>query len=191
MNVEELGEALRAVERELKLARKVYRASLFLYWAWVLPGSYMFSLILEKYFSWKGSDILIALSFVAILGFIAEERKAFKRVLQLEEVIGKAKRVSTGYILAQILIWPLSAFVATIYTETDGLWMLVFMGLGLLLLASVESVFTGSGDWRTFLAGSIILCSITFYTGTTYAIMVISFAFSLTAYLHLKRATRE
>ena len=189
--MEELSEALRAVERELNLARKVYRAVVFLYWAWAIMGVYLFAQVLARYVGVSEGSILQALSVMTILGFLAEERKAFKKVLQLERVLGKIDEVPKGYIIAQILVWPVSAVIASLYAENDGLWMLVFIGLGLLLLTGIELLFTGSRDWRTALAGLILLCSTTLYTGFEYAVMVIAFAFSLTAYLHVKRAMRE
>ena len=189
--MEELSEALKAVKSELRLARKVYRGTVFLYWAWVFPGIYLFSLLIERYCEISGEEVALTLSLIAAIGFIIEERRAFKRVIQLEEVLGKSERTSRAYLPAQILVWPISGVIASLYTENTDLWMLDFIGLGLLLLASVESLFTDSGDWRTFLAGMIILCSTAFYTGTAYAVMVISFAFALSAYLHIKGGLRE
>ena len=189
--MEELGDALKAVERELSLAKRIYRGTLFLYWAWSFPAIYLFSSILERYGGIHWGTATVVLSIIASIGFVLEERRAFRRILQLESVLGEKRGPSRGYLIAQVLVWPLSAAIATLYTGESGLWMLVFIGLGLLLLASVESVFTGSGDWRTALAGVILLGSTTMYTGTSYAVMVVGFAFSLTAYLHIKRATRE
>jgi len=189
--MEELSEALKAVERELNLARKVYRAVVFLYWAWAIAGVYLLAEMLTRYCGMETATSIPALSLLAIVVFVIEERKAFKKVLQLEEVLEKVEEVPKGYIIAQILVWPFSAVIASLYTQNDGSWMLVFIGLGLLLLASVELIFTGIKDWKTALAGLILLGSTTLYTGFEYAVVVIAFAFSLTSYLHLKGAMRE
>ncbi|WP_457742288.1 hypothetical protein [Thermococcus sp.] len=189
--MEELSEALKAVEEELNLAKKVYRASVFLYWAWAMLGIYLLAKILGKYAGISEESAFQWLSLVAVGGFIVEERKTFKKVLHLERVLGKVEKVSREYIIAQILVWPVSAVIASIYMKNEGLWMLVFIGSGLILLTGVEFLFTSSRDWRTLLAGLIILCSTTLYTGTAYPIMVISFSASLTAYLFLKGAMRE
>jgi hypothetical protein len=188
--MEEISEALRAVERELNLARKAYRASIFLYWGWVMPGVYLFAQILTKH-AGINEGITQWLSLVAGIGFIVEERKAFRKVVQLRKVLGRVEKTPKGYILAQVIVWPVSALIASLYTKNDGLWMLVFIGLGLLLLTGVEFIFTGERDWKTALAGLIILPSTTLCTGFGYAVMVIAFAFSLTAYLNLKGAMRE
>jgi len=189
--MEELSEALRAVERELNLARKAYRASVFLYWAWAMPGVYLLAQILSKYAGIGEESAIQWLSLGAVIGFIAEERKAFRKVIQLEKALGRVEKTPRGYILAQVIVWPLSALIASMYAENDGQWTLVFIGLGLLLLTGVEFAFTGKRDWKTALAGLIILPSTTLCTGFGYAVTVIAFAFSLTAYLHLKVAMRE
>jgi len=189
--MEELSEALKAIERELNFAKKAYRASVFLYWAWAMPGVYLLAQILSKYAGIGEGSAIQLLSLTAVVGFIVEERKAFRRVIQLEEALGHIEETPRGYVLAQVIVWPLSALIASVYTENEGLWLLVFIGLGLLLLTGVEFIFTGKRDWKTALAGVILLSSTALCTGFGYAVMVIAFAFSLTAYLHLKGAMRE
>jgi len=189
--MEELSEALKAIEGELNFAKKAYRASVFLYWAWAMPGVYLLAQILAKHAGIGEGSAIQWLSLAAVVGFIIEERKAFRKVVHLEEVLGRVEKVYTGYILAQVIVWPLSALIASMYTENDGLWMLVFIGLGLLLLTGVEFIFTGKRDWKTALAGVILLSSTALCTGFGYAVMAVAFAFSLTAYLHLKGAMRE
>jgi len=189
--MEEIGEALRAVERELNLAKKAYRAGVFLYWAWAMPGVYLLAQILSKYAGISEESAIQWLSLAAVIGFIIEERKAFRKVVHLEEVLGRVEKTPKGYILAQLLVWPISALIAGLYAKNSDVWMLVFIGLGLLLLTGVEFAFTGKKDWKTALAGLIILPSTTLCTGFGYAVTVIAFAFSLTAYLHLKGAMRE
>jgi len=184
-----LEEALRAVEGELRRVRQVYRATVFLYWAWAMPVVYLLYLAIERLWEWRYTTLVLSL--LAVVGFIAEERKAFRRVVQLEGITGDAIRAPKGYIIAQMLVWPISAAVTSLYAENEGVWMLGFIGLGLLLLGGVELIFTGSLSWGTLLAGSIALVSTELYGGTAYAVMVISLAFSLTAYIHIKGAMRE
>jgi len=189
--MEELGEALKAVEKQLNFTRKAYRAIVYLYWVWAITGVYLFAQVITGYVGVSEGSVLQTLWVMAILGFLAEEKKAFKKVLQLERILGKIEEMPKGYIIAQILVWPVSAVIASLYAKNNGTWMLVFIGLGLLLLAGIELLFTGSRDWRTALAGLILLCSTTLYTGFEYAVMVTAFAFSLVSYLYLKGAMRE
>jgi len=189
--MEELSEALKAVEKQLNFARKAYRSALFLYWAWAIPGVYLLAGMLTRYWGVETATSIPALSLLAIVVFVIEERKALNKVLQLEKITGHVEKTPKGYIIAQALVWPISGVIASLCTQNDGSWMLVFIGLGLLLLASVELVFTGIKDWKTGLAGLILLCSTTLYTGFEYAVVVIAFAFSLASYLHLKGAMRE
>ncbi|NPA48106.1 MAG: hypothetical protein GXO14_05635, partial [Thermococci archaeon] len=86
--MEELGEALKAVERELNFARKAYDSILYLYWAVAFPVIYLASSILSAYFGVSINSTTVLLSALAILLFMFEQLKASKKVREIENALG-------------------------------------------------------------------------------------------------------
>ncbi|ASJ02471.1 hypothetical protein A3L09_03975 [Thermococcus profundus] len=196
MEEKELAEALKAVEEELNLAKRVYLAFPFLFWAAVLPLLYLLTLILNSYagISWDWASSI--LSILVVAWFIVENERVFKKVEAIERVLGMKREKKKAYLVAQISAWIISALVASLAYTSEGEWMLAFVGLALLLMAAVDFVFVKRAEWEVLLGGLIILSSISLVgklplPRLALAVMVISMAFAFVAFLYIRKAMRE
>ncbi|WP_297068993.1 hypothetical protein, partial [Thermococcus sp.] len=152
-NVEELAEALKAVEEELNLAKRVYLAFPFIFWGAVLPMLYILSNVLPWTSEWFQNSFGgyggMILSTLAIIWFVAEESGMIKKVESLERVLGTPRKRSKGYMLSQIAGWFLAgmlAFVFSLSTPTQyefktAEFMLLLAGLGVGFMALSSLLF--------------------------------------------------
>ena len=194
--VEELAEALKAVEDELNLAKRVYLAFPFIFWSFAISFMYLLDLILVKYagLEWDYVSTIISLLFVA--WFLIENTRVFGKVEAIERVLGRRREKKPFYAVSQVLAWFTAFFVASYLYGTGGKGMLLFVGLALFLMVAVDLSFYRRVQSEMVLAGSIILSS-AYLAGKlpvqemAFAVMVISSAFSFAAFLHIKRAMRE
>ncbi len=194
--VEELAEALKAVEDELNLAKRVYLAFPFIFWSFAISFMYLLDLILVKYagLEWDYVSTIISLLFVA--WFLIENTRVFGKVEAIERVLGRRREKKPFYAVSQVLAWFTAFFVASYLYGTGGKGMLLFVGLALFLMVAVDLSFYRRAQSEMVLAGSIILSS-AYLAGKlpvqemAFAVMVISSAFSFAAFLHIRRAMRE
>jgi len=193
--MEDIGEALKAVERELNLAKKAYNSIIYLYWAAAFPSIYLGSSILSAYVGVSLNSSMILLSVLAIVLFIFEELKAFKKVQEIETALGRKTPLNSRYLLAQALVWPVVIVIADILTKDGWLSSLLGIGSGMLALAVVDYAFLREGWDKAIIGATILLLSVPYgrvsITKGAYATLVLSLAFGLGAYLMLRKAMRE
>ena len=193
--MEDIGEALKAVERELNLAKKAYNSIVYLYWAVAFPSIYLGSSILSAYVGVSLNSSMILLSALAIVLFIFEELKAFKKVQEIETALGRKTPLNSRYLLAQALVWPVVIVIADILTKDGWLSSLLGIGSGMLALAVVDYAFLREGWDKAVIGATILLLSVPYgrvsITKGAYATLVLSLAFGLGAYLMLRKAMRE
>ncbi len=194
--MEELSEALKAVERELNLSKKAYNAVLYLYWAAAFPMLYLLSLVISSIAGISINLLRVLLSTVAILLFIFEEAGSYRKVRQIERALGREGGGKTHILLIQVLVWPVVIVIATMATSDAWLFSLWTIGAGMLSLALVDCIFEGGNAFQKALIGLIILAfSIPYWRGQgaggAYATLVLSSGFALGAYITLRKAMRE
>jgi len=193
--MEEISEALRAVERELNLAKKAYGAIIYLYWAVAFPVIYLASSILSAYIGVSLNSSIILLSALAIVLFIFEQQKAFKKVREIETALGRKTSLNPLYLLAQSLVWPIVIVIAGVLTKGGWLSSLLGIGSGMLALAVVDYAFHREGWDRAVVGTIILLLSVPYHrvpiTKGAYTTLSLSLAFGLGAYLVLRKAMRE
>ncbi|WP_297548826.1 hypothetical protein [Thermococcus sp.] len=208
--VEELAEALKAVEDELNLAKRVYLAFPFIFWGAVLPMLYLLSNVLSWTSEWFqgsfGGNGGMILSTLAIIWFFTEEKRIFKKIEALERILGVPSRKSRRYMLSQIASWFLAgmlAFVFSLSTPTQyefktAEFMLLFVGLGVGFIVLSTLFFLRRIEWPQVLASLIDLSALyllNHLNGTmnpqTFSVMVVSASFTFTAFLYIRRAMRE
>ncbi|WP_099209494.1 hypothetical protein [Thermococcus henrietii] len=193
--MEDINEALRAVERELNLAKKAYNSIIYIYWAVAFPAIYITSVILSAYAGISIDSTTVLLSALAIVFFIFEELKAFKKVQEIEKVLGRKTPLNPRYLLAQLIVWPV--IFVTVGLNVKGTWLspLPAIGSGMLALAVVDYVFLRRGWDKAVIGATILLLSVPYgrvsITKGAYATLVLSLAFGLGAYLVLMKAMRE
>ncbi|WP_457742230.1 hypothetical protein [Thermococcus sp.] len=193
--MEDIGEVLRAVERELNLAKKAYDSIIYLYWAAAFPTIYLASLILSAYTGVSPNSVIILLSALAILLFVFEELKAFKKVQEIEIALGRKTPLNPQYLLAQALVWPVVIVIAGLLTKNGWLSSLFGIGSGMLALAVIDYAFLRKGWDKVIVGAMILLLSVPYgrvsITKGAYATLILSLAFGLGAYLALRKAMRE
>ena len=193
--MEELSEALRAVERELNLARKAYNSIVYLYWAVAFPAIYLTSVILSAYAGISIDSTTILLSALAIVLFAVEEGRAIGKVQKIEKVLGRKTPLNLRYLLAQLIVWPV--VIVTVGLKVKGTWLfpLPAIGSGMLALAVIDYVFLRKGWDKAVIGATILLLSVPYgrvsITKGAYTTLVLSLAFALGAYLVLMKAMRE
>ncbi len=189
--MEELSEALKAVEMELNLARKAYTAIIYLYWAVAFPIIYLLSIMAERAgFSMNSATVLF--SALAIVLFAVEELRASRKMLHLRRVLGIEEKPNKGYFLAQLIVWP----VAIVLFGLEGSWLggMLGIGSGMLALALVDLVFLRELRPEKVVTGLSVLVFSAFYSpalGGAYASLSLGAGFGLGAYLTLMKAVRE
>ncbi len=194
--VEELAEALKAVEDELNLAKRVYLAFPFIFWSFAIPFMYLLELILIKYAGLESDYVSVTISLLFVAWFLIENTRVFRKVEAIERVLGRRRERKLSYAVSQVLAWFVAFFIASYLYGTGGKGMLLFVGLALLLMVAVDLSFHRRVQSEMVLAGFIILSS-TYLADKlpvqemAFAIMVISSAFSFAAFLHIRRAMRE
>jgi len=194
--VEELAEALKAVEDELNLAKRVYLAFPFIFWSFALPLMYILDMTLSKYTGLESDYISSIISLLFVAWFLVENTKVFGKVEAIEHVLGRKVEKKLSYAVSQVLSWFVAFFLANYLYGTGGRGMLVFVGLALFLMVTVDLAFYRRAEPEMVLAGSIVLPSAYLVDklpiqGMAFAVMVISSAFSFAAFLHIRRAMRE
>ncbi len=208
--VEELAEALKAVEDELNLAKRVYLAFPFIFWGAVLPMLYLLSNVLSWTSEWFqgsfGGNGGMILSTLAIIWFFTEEKRIFKKIEALERILGVPSRKSRRYMLSQIAGWFLAgmlAFVFSLSTPTQyefktAEFMLLLVGLGVGFIVLSTLFFLRRIEWPQVLASLMNLSALyllNHLNGTmnpqTFSVMVVSASFTFTAFLYIRRAMRE
>jgi len=192
----ELAEALKAVEDELNLAKRVYLAFPFIFWSFALPFMYILDLILVRYAGLESDYVSAAISLLFVAWFLVENTRVFGKVEAIERVLGRESEKKLSYAVSQVLSWFVAFFVASYLYGTGGRGMLVFVGLALFLMVAVDLAFYHRAGSEMVLAGSIVLPSAYLVgklpiQGMAFAVMVISSALSFAAFLHIKRAMRE
>ena len=209
-NVEELTEALKAVEDELNLAKRVYLAFPFIFWGTVLPMLYILSNVLpwtsewfQNSFGGYGGTLL---STLAIIWFVAEESRMIKKVEGLERVLGIPRERSKGYMLSQIAGWFLAGMLAFVfslatpaqYEFKTAEFMLLLAGVGVGFMALSTLLFLRKIEWPQVFVSLITLSALyplAHLEGAmnpeAFAVMVISMAFALAGFLYIKRAMGE
>ena len=209
-NVEELAEALKAVEEELNLAKRVYLAFPFIFWGAVLPMLYILSNVLPWTSEWFQNSFGgyggMILSTLAIIWFVAEESGMIKKVESLERVLGTPRKRSKGYMVSQIAGWFLAgmlAFVFSLSTPTQyefktAEFMLLLAGLGVGFMALSSLLFLRRIEWPQVLVSIITLSALyplAHLEGAmnpqAFSVMVVSMAFAFGGFLYVKRAMRE
>ncbi|NJE49574.1 hypothetical protein [Thermococcus sp. 9N3] len=193
--MEELSEALKAIERELNFARKAYNSIVYLYWAVAFPVVYLTSSILSACTGASANSLVVIFSALAILLFVFEELKASKKVRGIEKALGRKTPLNRRYLLAQALIWPVVIVIAGVLVEDVWLSSLLVIGSGMLALAVVDYAFLRGGWDKAIVGATILLLSVPYgrvsITKGAYATLVLSLAFALGAYLVLRKAMRE
>jgi len=193
--MKELGEALKAVERELNFTRRAYNSILYLYWAVAFPVIYLTASILSAYTGASANSLPILLSALAILLFVFEELKASKKMREIEKVLGRRTPLNYWYLLTQVLVWPVVIVSTGILVKDIWLSSLLGIGSGMLVLAVIDYAFLRRGWDKAIIGATIVLLSVPYrrvsITDGAYATLVLSLAFGLGAYLVLRKAMRE
>ncbi|WP_297471213.1 hypothetical protein [Thermococcus sp.] len=193
--MEELSEALRAVERELNFAKKAYNSILYLYWAVAFLVIYLASSVLSTYTGASASSLRVLLSAVAILFFVFEELKASKKVREIERILGRKTPLNPRYLLTQALVWPVVIVIVSVFVRDIWLFSLIGIGLGMLALAVVDHAFLREGWDKALVGMTLLLLSVPYgrvpINNGAYVTLALSLAFGLGAYLSLRRAMRE
>ncbi|GAB6136527.1 hypothetical protein [Thermococcus prieurii] len=193
--MEEIGEALKAVERELNLAKKAYNSIVYLYWAVAFPAIYITSVILSAYAGISIESTTVLLSALAILLFAVEEGRAIGKVQEIEKVLGRKTPLNLRYLLAQLIVWPV--VIVTVGLKVNEAWLspLLAIGSGMLALAVIDYVFLRRGWDKAVIGATILLLSVPYgrvsIAKGAYTTLVLSLAFALGAYMVLMKAMRE
>ena len=209
-NVEELVEALKMVEDELNLAKRVYLAFPFIFWGAVLPMLYILSNVLPWTSEWFRNSFGgyggVMLSTLAIIWFVAEESRMIKKVESLERVLGTPRKRSKGYMVSQIAGWFLAgmlAFVFSLSTPTQyefktAEFMLLLAGIGVGFMALSSLLFLRRIKWPQVLVSLMNLSALyllNHLNGTmnpqAFSVMVVSASFAFGGFLYIRRAMRE
>ncbi len=209
-NVGELAEALKAVEDELNLAKKVYLAFPFIFWAALMPLLYILTNALPWTSGWSegflGDYWGMALSTLAILWFVIEENRMVKKIESLERVLGMPRGRSRGYVVSQMAGWLLAGMLAFVfslaipaqYEFQTAAFMLLLAGLGVGFIVLSALLFLRRVEWPQVLVSLMDLSALYILfnlDGTmnpgAFSVMVISSSFAFAAFLYIRKAMRE
>ncbi|WP_456394743.1 hypothetical protein [Thermococcus sp.] len=193
--MEELSEALKAVEKQLNFARKAYRSIVYLYWAVAFPVIYVVSSVVSAYTGMSVGSGLVLLSAAGILLFVVEESRALRNVIRIETALGRKRGVKVKYLLAQLIVWPIVILAIGLNVKDQWLMPLLSIGAGMTALAVLGVLFKERWQENAMVGAVILLSSIPYrmvpITKGAYTTLVLSAAFGFAAYCSLRKAMRE
>jgi len=208
--VEELAEALKAIEDELNLAKRVYLAFPFIFWAAVILLLYLLTNGLPWTSGWSGGFLGdywgTVPSTLAIIWFVVEENRMVRKIESLERVLGMPRERSRGYMIFQMAGWFLAGMLAFTfslatpaqYEFKTAEFMLLLAGIGVGFMALSTLLFLRKIEWPQVFVSLITLSALypLAHLGGTmnpeaFAVMVVSMAFAFAGFLYIRRAMRE